>query len=481
MLNTTHEEFVREYSRHVRAGDAALFAGAGLSRPAGYVDWRGLLQEIAKDLDLDVKRESDLIAIAQYHFNRKHNRHKLNEALIHEFTKTAKLSENHRIIARIPISTIWTTNYDTLLEDEIRAAGKIPDVKITHENLTYKIPNCDVAIYKMHGDISQPQDAVLTKDDYEEYEQKRRLFVENFKGDLVSKTFLFLGFSFTDPNIDYVLRRIRVLLGENKRNHYCIMRKPQRSRKAGGKEEFKYQMRRLYLRIDDLQRYGIQTVLIDNFSEITGLLNMISKRVHQKNIFVSGSAHQFGSFGRAKMQDFAKGIGAEIIKQDYNLVSGFGLGLGEQVVLGALKALYDVEKGRELGRTIIKPFPRVDGKRTSQAKVNSNHRKNLISQCRVAVFICGNRKETNGKTSISQGVLEEYNICKDLGRFPIPVGSTGFAAGEIMKDVKKTYKDVISELHLKKLFRVLEDGKKSNKELLDAVIAIADTVTSRES
>ena len=233
----------------------AFFAGAGLSRPSGYVDWKELLREIASDLKLNIDKEIDLVEVAQFHLNEKRSRSRLNEKLIDEFTKAASPNENHRILARLPLVSVWTTNYDTLIEDSIRAAGRNPDVKITQANLAQTRPGRDVVVYKMHGDISQPQAAVLTKDDYERYESSHRLFVENLQGDLVSTTFLFLGFSFTDPNIDYVLRRVRVLLGENQRTHYCIMRQP-KPPKGGGKKraEYDYEKRRLELRIEDLKR-----------------------------------------------------------------------------------------------------------------------------------------------------------------------------------------------------------------------------------
>nr|VFK10618.1 MAG: hypothetical protein BECKLPF1236A_GA0070988_100411 [Candidatus Kentron sp. LPFa]VFK26697.1 MAG: hypothetical protein BECKLPF1236C_GA0070990_100383 [Candidatus Kentron sp. LPFa] len=64
-------QFIKRYAEVLGSGDAALFAGAGLSRAAGYVDWRALLKEIAIDLDPDIDRESDLVALAQYHLNEK--------------------------------------------------------------------------------------------------------------------------------------------------------------------------------------------------------------------------------------------------------------------------------------------------------------------------------------------------------------------------------------------------------------------------
>jgi SIR2-like domain len=53
----------------------------------------------------------------------------------------------------------------------------------------------------MHGDIDHPDEAVLTKDDYESYHVKMDQFITTLSGDLVSKTFIFIGFSFTDPNL----------------------------------------------------------------------------------------------------------------------------------------------------------------------------------------------------------------------------------------------------------------------------------------
>src|SRR5699024_11589140 len=90
---------------------AAIFAGAGLSQPAGYVNWKELMREIAEDLDLNVDLEADLIALAQYHVNEFDGRGKINQVLIEEFTKGAKFTKNHEVLAELPISIYWTTNY----------------------------------------------------------------------------------------------------------------------------------------------------------------------------------------------------------------------------------------------------------------------------------------------------------------------------------------------------------------------------------
>jgi hypothetical protein len=66
--------------------NAAIFAGAGLSVGAGYIDWKKLLQPITQDLELDIDQEHDLISIAQYHLDEKQNRSGLNRAEIEQLS-----------------------------------------------------------------------------------------------------------------------------------------------------------------------------------------------------------------------------------------------------------------------------------------------------------------------------------------------------------------------------------------------------------
>jgi len=165
------EQFADKYVRSINAGNAALFAGAGLSVASGLVNWKELLREIAKDLKLDVDKETDLIALAQYYQNERGGRGAINDLLIDQFTKDVQEGVNHQILASLPIETFWTTNYDDIIEKSLEKAGKITDVKRTPENLATSKKRRDSVVYKMHGDISLPHEAVLTKDDYESYNE----------------------------------------------------------------------------------------------------------------------------------------------------------------------------------------------------------------------------------------------------------------------------------------------------------------------
>lgn len=83
----------------------------------------------------------------------------------------------------MPIHTYWTTNYDSTLETILKQHQKRVDVKITPESLATSLSGSDVTVYKMHGDYTNPAECVITKDDYEMYNEKRQLFTTALQGE----------------------------------------------------------------------------------------------------------------------------------------------------------------------------------------------------------------------------------------------------------------------------------------------------------
>lgn len=455
------ETFYGQFEKALEEGYAALFAGPGLSRSSGFVDRKELLRDIAIELGLDADRESD----------------------IEEFTKDAKLTENHRLITMLPIKTVWTTNTDQLLEQAYRETRKRPDVKIKQDDLAVTIPKRDVTIYKMHGDFSQPRSAVLTKEDYETYNEHRALFSEKLKGDLIEKTFLFLGFSFTDPDIDYILGRIRALLGQNQREHYCIMRRPRISKVGGrAKAQFKYEKTKLDLRLVELKRYGIRALLVDDFAEVTTILKELIRRCRRKDIFVSGSASDYSPMGRERVEKLARDIGQGIIREGHNLVSGFGLGIGGGVILGAMEELCTDDMSEFGDRTTLRPFPQDPPRGMTRETFLTRYREDMIANAGFAVFLCGNKLDPGtGKTVIASGVMKEFEITKKLNRYPIPVGATGHAARRIWEEVNGSLDRFFPDGGVKGHFQTLRDTKSTNEEIVEAIFAIAKQVVPKNA
>ena len=425
------ETFINKFVEELAEENAAIFAGAGLSVAAGFVDWKGLLQPIAHELGLDLDKEHDLVSVAQYHCNEKGgNRHQLNQLIIDEFCHNLVVTENHRILARLPIRTYWTTNYDRLLEHALEATGRIPDPKYTVKQLATTRRKRDAVIYKMHGDVDHPDDAVITKDDYERYSSDRGPFLTALSGDLVSQTFLFLGFSFTDPNLDYILSRIRVTFTSGQRQHYCIMKK--RSQLPGETgEAFQYAALKQELAIKDLKRFNIQTLFVDQYGDITGILRAIEDRYRQNTVLVSGSAHEYGTF--PKPAEFIANLSQALTASGCKVVSGFGLGVGSHVIVGALQQIYD-KQGQQLhDQLVLRPFPQ--GGPDIQARWEA-YRQEMVAYAGVALFIFGNKLDAaTGKAVLANGVRREFEIAHEKGLKVIPVGVTGYMAEELWREV----------------------------------------------
>lgn len=258
------ESFIKNYLNEIEENNAAIFAGAGLSVASGHVDWKGLLEEFAEDLGLKIEKEHDLISLAQYHLNKNaNNRHSLNQMIANEFHYGKKPNPNHEVLSRLPIFTYWTTNYDRLIESSLMNVGKIVDIKYNIKHLANTIHGRNAILYKMHGDVENPDEAIISKDQYEKYYHTHGAFINTLSGDLVSKTFLFIGFSFTDPNLDYILSRVRITYENNQRKHYSLMREVKRD-KTDSDEDFELKKIKQELIINDLLRFNIHVILLKN-------------------------------------------------------------------------------------------------------------------------------------------------------------------------------------------------------------------------
>jgi len=433
------ERLVRNLVKELREKNLALFIGAGFSMDSGFVSWSQLLAPIADELKLDIKREeANLVTLAQYYYNAAgSNRGKLNQLLIDEFCKDAKVGENHRIVARLPVDTYWTTNYDKLIETALSQAGKVPDVKYTKKQLVYTRPQRDAIVYKMHGDADHPGDAVLIKDDYEKYHVEMQPFLDALTGDLISKSFLFLGFSFTDPNLDYILSRVRVAYSKDQRQHSCVLRRVRKER-GEKRADFEYRARKQELFVQDLLRFGIKAHLVDDYNEITELLRDVEKQYRRDTVFISGAAHEYAPHGKEDANAFVYQLSRDIVKAGLKIVSGFGLGIGGSVITGALDHIYMQGGTLTKEQLVLRPFPQEQSGQRPLKELWTDYRNDMIAHAGIALFLYGNKLE-KGQVVLSGGMREEYEIAKQKGLFLLPIGATGYMAKELWDEVNANF------------------------------------------
>lgn len=474
-MNGVAEEFIGKFLTELREDNAAVFIGAGLSKAAGFVDWRGLLAPIAGPLGLDVQKENDLVGLAQFHLNASAgNRNQLNQLLIEQFTDLPEPTENHRLLARLPIRSYWTTNYDRLIEQALKDNGKRVDAKYTVEQLALTVRGRDAVVYKMHGDIEHADKAVLTKDDYERYAATHAPFITALTGDLVERTFLFLGFSFTDPNLDYVLARIRSRFEKNQRQHFCIVKT--RSKLPDESEaDFNYARTRQDLVAQDLLRFNIKTIAVDEFGGITELLRTVVNRFRQRTVFISGSAADYSPWGQQETDNFLVRLAAALIDRDCRITSGFGLGIGSAVVTGAVGQIYSSHQRSIDSHLLLRPFPAGIQDQAERERVFDRYRDELIAQAGIAIFLMGN-KQQSGSVVPADGMRVEFDLARKAGLHCLPIGASGSISAdfwnEMMADLKTEFPGRNDSFYA--LYEQLGQDVDNPLELIDPILQIID-------
>lgn len=466
------ESFINNYVKALKENNAVVFAGAGMSTPLGLFDWKKLLKPIADRLDLDINdEEHDLPALAQFFVDNQGGvRGELSQLLIDQYGKMdIKPGPNHEILARLPIHLYWTTNYDRLIEEALKKQGKTPDIKKAQGDLITNLPKRDAIVYKMHGDIETATETVLTKHEYEDYNEKRELFSNAFKSDYVSRTFLFIGFSFTDPNLQYLISRIRSTLGNNLKPDYFFMKIDPDKKKQN----------RQVIRANSLKLYGLNAIWINDYPEITEILKEIEVRYLRSTIFFSGSAEKYGDFGDKRAVELLHDLSKAVSASNYKILSGFGLGVGSAVINGVLDNMQS-ERNQNLDNyLILRPFPQFETGAKKLPELWTDYRKAFIPLSGIGIFVFGNKLK-DGQIVSANGMQEEFEIALQNGIKPIPIGATGYLAKELSDMVIKDFDKYYGENpELKPQFELLNNPATPNSEIIKTVITIINTLNRK--
>ncbi|WP_434333616.1 SIR2 family protein [Mycoplasma capricolum subsp. capricolum] len=417
---------LKKLKKSIQSRELAAFIGAGISADSGFMMWSNLLKEPALELGLNIEKENDLVNLAQYYSNMKF-RSSIDELVKENFAKMNIPTKNHILLAQLPITTFWTTNYDKLIEKGLESQNKNPFVKTTDQHLRITNRSFDAIVYKLHGDVDKPEEAVITRNDYEEFGYyNRKLFRQVLEGDLLTKTFIFLGFSFNDPNFNYVIARLRVLLQEsNTRTHYCIMKRVSKQENETN-EDFGYRLVKQNLQIQDLARYGISTCLVDEYDEITEILQTLVDMYKRKTIFISGSADKYDGFKNendAKL--FLHTLAYKLAENNYHIFNGYGKGIGDFLLSGITE--FCLKNNKKISDHLtIAPFPQNKISKANIDELYMKNREQMIEKCGIAIFVFGNKDNNN-----AEGIIKEYQLTNQKKLIPIPIKITGGSAKQI--------------------------------------------------
>lgn len=428
MIN--RDEFIKKFAERCKEDNAAIFLGAGMSVDAGLPSWKELFAPLANELDIDIENTNyQIYDIAQFYAN-KFGKNELYKKIGKEINRILNSSKALDELCSMQCNSIWTTNFDHVLENNLNKAGKITNVISKEADLISCDLNKNINIFKLNGDIRDIQNAVITKSDLEKYKEYHDYFLAFFKRELITKTFLFLGYSFTDSLVLPCISELGRAFDNNQPHHYTIIKE------SSSSDFLNF--------IKDLEdRYQIDVLLVKDYSEVSDILREINYFTNQKNVFISGSYQKYDDVKLKKIDDLCKKITKSLYRNGFTIINGYGYKIGYYIASEATKLMIEENVVDTKKHLLMFPFDE-----HSSDSEKSRHRAFMISKSNISIFMYGSGSKNSG-------MMEEYEISKkNKHNIIIPLGCTGGSAKLILNDVKK---NIIKYPYLEKYINVLEN------------------------
>lgn len=246
MSLTAHQiECIREIQSELQM-QPVLFIGSGFTRRYfNGPNWSGLLQGVLKKIGY----EKDIAYLVSKHGGRlasvatelvepafewaweKGSNH-FSAGLLGSFTSKAEplkhiactvlreqmtakpstelLADELRKFSDIRPQAIITTNYDERIEQAFDGYCTI----VGRDVYRYRI-NAIGEIYKIHGTISDPSSIILTDEDYQGYEEKRRYISAKMIAMFAENPVFIFGYSLNDPNVAKIICDVGEVIADN--------------------------------------------------------------------------------------------------------------------------------------------------------------------------------------------------------------------------------------------------------------------------
>jgi len=211
------------------SGNVSAFVGAGLSVGAGLPGWYDLISELARRIDHDDlpprKWASGdvLIDASQYYINTQGMNNLVRFLKDRLDTREIQPTAAHRALTRLPISVVFTANYDDLLEQAYKETGRRVQVVVNDTDIPFmRSDPGSVNIIKLYGDLDQPETIVLTRQQYETFFILRPQMVKLLETELGRSTMLYLGWSHSDPHFNFLFGELSAHYKQYMRAGYAV-------------------------------------------------------------------------------------------------------------------------------------------------------------------------------------------------------------------------------------------------------------------
>lgn len=183
-------------------------------------DWAELTSALAKDAG--TPPNTPAIVVAQ-RYEQRFGRVQLVEAIREALhVERARPGKAHRAFVQLPFDTVYTTNFDLLLEDAYSEAIRPFRSLVGELQLPFHAGQIASSIVKMHGDLRHEEHFIVTQRDYDSYMERYPVIATHLSAMLITRTPMFLGYSLSDPDFENIRKIVRSRLGVFERMAYVI-------------------------------------------------------------------------------------------------------------------------------------------------------------------------------------------------------------------------------------------------------------------
>lgn len=454
------EEFINKVANKILATNMCLFIGAGSSIQYGTVSWDELIKgttNLDSNLDNLQKAEYDNLISKDLKI-------RIAEKLSkNEYTFKSDTYLNY--LLDFDFNSIWTTNYDNLIESVLAQKKKryFPIYEFNHfQQLSY--PK-GIHLFKINGSYESPDSIVITKNDFIDYKKTHEGFLLLLKRDLLCNSMLFLGCSFDDDILRISIKDIIHCIDDNDTNkeqnysteHFAIVTESNQHKLD-------------YICMDMKDNYRISCLKLNKPQKSYLLTKGIAEKVKLTSIFISGAKKfQRHSEEEEKAICICRDLVLEFINIEefnieqypYKFISGMGMSIGN-FISGPIKQMDEI---RNINRYLdMQPFPFTGG---DSSKI---HRHNIIRKAGIFIFMYGDKpKNDNIENS---GMWTEYDIARQNRNgiiISLPCGTDSISTEIYINELhdknsfSNKYKNIIEK------FDYTNDNKIFFKELKEKV------------
>lgn len=262
-MNIPHEIY-----EAIRNNRLVVFAGSGLSSKFHLPSWKKLTVDVITDIN--EKKFNDLLPLLESGLftsieilDKIQSEHTKVRSYIKENFKIDRNQDFllHKKILEVT-DAIITTNYDNAFE-EACSNSIIPSKSTSNFNISEINKSGKPYIFKLHGCYTEPDNCIIFSEDYRRIYEGDTSSKEKLKSIFIDKTIVFVGFSFSDPDINMIFSNLDKIYDNH--NHHYILTKEKK----------------------DFERYKfIKPLVIDDYK--TGIDIFFQKCLdHKKNLKIS--------------------------------------------------------------------------------------------------------------------------------------------------------------------------------------------------